>query len=495
MGCVDVRAALGTRPHVPWVVVQFAGCGEKRRRLFLENRSSVICSTPVFPWASRMDIEPTAAGIAWFCIALPLFVTVFFRFNRVWSLRNLDLALLSCVAAGVAMNRWGRHWAHEATAVALLVIASGLLLVRLLFDAFLAKRPRIESNLSPGALGFLGVCLFAVLTIAMIVVPLPESSKTTMEEGSATLKGEVVTPDESGKPNVGPATKLLGGGLSQQVAAEPEGDDAAGRIAAGILAGLGHVAVLAALFVIGLRHFQNGRIGLAMAVAYLLLPSTILDPNSVSQVLSAAWILWALALHRIPWASGVLMGLACGSLLYPAMLLPLWLVYYGRKGAWRFSMAMLGVWGGLLGGIAMLSPDALDYVRDSLQLIAEGAAAIVRGDRVVGWSITDESFRAPIIGSFAVMLIAVTVWPRVKRFEHLLAGSAAIIVSVQFWYPQKLDDYLTGFLPLVVLVAFRPRLSQPASGAPVVRRADAAHARERTQLEPALTGANGTLLR
>ena len=46
-------------------------------------------------------IDHFAAGMAWLCLSIPLTITVFFRFNRVWSLRNLDVILLLSVAAGV----------------------------------------------------------------------------------------------------------------------------------------------------------------------------------------------------------------------------------------------------------------------------------------------------------------------------------------------------------------------------------------------------------
>ncbi|MFQ5732829.1 MAG: hypothetical protein ACE5KM_12855, partial [Planctomycetaceae bacterium] len=149
----------------------------------------------------------------------------------------------------------------------------------------------------------------------------------------------------------------------------------------------------------------------------------------------------------------------------------------------------------LLGGVAILSADKIAYVRDSLRIIAGGATSIVLGELPVTWTITDEFFRAPVIGTFVVMVIALTVWPRVKRFEHLLAAAAAVIVGVQFWYPQQFSEYLTGYIPLVVLITFRPRLHQPAGTPQPGRRTDLAHGDELTQLEPALTGTGVSVLR
>ena len=429
-----------------------------------------------------MDIDVTAAGIAWFCVSIPLLLTVFFRFNRIWSLRNLDILLLLCVAIGVALNRQA-EWVNDSAVIALLVIGTSLLLVRLLCDNALEKRPRIEANLATPALGFLGVSLLVVLTVSIVFMELPAPAQTTVEEAKRTLDGQV----NDGNENARLPTSNLLGALSHQMAGA--------RIAAGILAGLGHAAVLAALMFIGFRHFQNGVTALAMGVLYLLLPSTVLDPNSVNQVLAAAWILWALALHRVPWAAGIFMGLACGSLLYPAMLLPIWFAFYGRKHSLRFAGSMLGVWAVLFGGLAVLSPAKLAFVRDSLQIIAGGATSLVLGEFPTTGSITDEYFRAPIVGSFVVMLIALTVWPREKRFEHLLAASAAVIVGTQFWYPEQFENYLSGYIPLVIVVALRPRLSRPTNGHSNGRRVDAPHREDVTQLEPVLSGTGTSLLR
>ena len=52
-----------------------------------------------------LGIDHEAAGMAWILFSIPLILTVFFRFGRVWSLRNLDLILLLCVAVGVVLVR------------------------------------------------------------------------------------------------------------------------------------------------------------------------------------------------------------------------------------------------------------------------------------------------------------------------------------------------------------------------------------------------------
>jgi hypothetical protein len=445
-------------------------------------------------------IDHVAAGMAWLCFSIPLIVTVFFRFGRVWSLRNFDLILLLGVSVGIALVRF--LGTESPTAITVLLTSTGILLARLLADSFLVKRPRLETNLNPHALAFLGLAAAAVVTFGILFVPLPQASRQTVERGQEVLKGEAPLPKKKDDllTGSGPVPAIATAGslqVSNRVAGRPQSEqDDVARVAAGILAGLGHVAVLAALIFIGIRHFHDRNLAIAMSVLYLLLPSTALDPNSVNHILSAAWILWAVALYRVPWASGIFIGLACGSLLYPALLLPVWFAFFGRAHALRFAVALLGVWAVLLGSFAFLSHDAQNYLHESLQLISKSVTVLVKGESPLTWQITGELYRAPIIVSFLVMLTVLTIWPRAKRLEHLLAASAAVIVGIQLWYPQQMGESLTGYIPLVLLIAFRPRLQQPRPFEPRTRRTDPQHTLDRLPPEPALTGAGqSTILR
>jgi len=54
----------------------------------------------------------------------------------------------------------------------------------------------------------------------------------------------------------------------------------------------------------------------------------------------------------------------------------------------------------------------------------------------------------------------ISVWPRHKTLEHLIANSAAIIIGTQFWYPQQGGVYPLWYVPLLLVVIFRPTLAQ-----------------------------------
>jgi hypothetical protein len=64
----------------------------------------------------------------------------------------------------------------------------------------------------------------------------------------------------------------------------------------------------------------------------------------------------------------------------------------------------------------------------------------------------------PVVVLFFLMLAGLTIWPRRKQLEHLTAFSAAIVVATQFWYPMQGGVYLLWYLPLLLVVVFRPRL-------------------------------------
>ena len=83
------------------------------------------------------------------------------------------------------------------------------------------------------------------------------------------------------------------------------------------------------------------------------------------------------------------------------------------------------------------------------------------------WTSEQWGYRIPVIATFFVLLAGMTFWPRRKSLEHLTAYSAAIIVATQFWYPVQGGVYLLWYLPLLLVVVFRPRLAhlQPQTAA------------------------------
>src|SRR5262249_17787527 len=95
-------------------------------------------------------------------------------------------------------------------------------------------------------------------------------------------------------------------------------------------AGACHLAVVIALICIGVGQFRGAGAGMAAATLYLLLPYIAFHIAEIPHVLPTALVLWAVALYRRPTTAGALVGLAAGSLFFPALTLPVWISFYWR---------------------------------------------------------------------------------------------------------------------------------------------------------------------
>ena len=89
----------------------------------------------------------------WLFLSLLFCVTVFFKFGRFWSVRNLDLLLAFAIAPGMLwlVGSDPQPW----VAFVWLFVGSGLWLLRCLLDLGMPRRPLLEPNLNMSGL----VCL------------------------------------------------------------------------------------------------------------------------------------------------------------------------------------------------------------------------------------------------------------------------------------------------------------------------------------------------
>ena len=389
----------------------------------------------------------------WFYLSLLLSLSVFFRFNRFWSLRNLDLALLLSASPGLLLLEVQKDEGPNPIATLgyiWLFVVSGLFLLRLLADVGLQRRPQFGQNMNAPGMAFLCVSAFLFITVQGITKRLPDSTESTVKKADALLKGSTLVPNIGEDSIAGPVPPLIAApvGLIFE------------QLAAPMLAILAHGAVIGGLWLAGRRLFGDSQLGWAMATLYLMLPCTAIHVGEFNHVLPSALLVWAVVYHQRPTIAGVLMGLACGTLFFPLFLLPLWLAFYGRKGALRFGGALGLVAIALLGSIALTSSDPHSFIRKTIGTIDYAVLAFQEGNASSGfWSENLSPYRLPIIVAYFVMLVSLTIWPRKKTLEHLLAHSAALIVGTQFWYTQQAGTYLLWYLPLLLMVVFRPRLA------------------------------------
>ena len=410
--------------------------------------------------------EPT-----WFYLSTLLILAVFFRFGRFWSLRNLDIVVLLLVTPGLLLVK---EPSFEPFGYAWLFSATGCLLVRLFCDGFFHRRPRLEQNLNTAGLTFLGVAAFAFLMTKVVTEAPPHSTVETVRRAEQILRLEDATTsqtpqdkqDANEEAQAGPAVPLLTTPVvppSKLVASNDSGvkrsDASFERIAARSVAVLAHFAVVLGLIVFGRRHLGDTETGLAMASMYLLLPGTAYDVGKVIHVLPAALIVWAVVSYRLPMVAGALMGLACGSLFFPFFLLPLWALFYRGRGAFRFVLALLIVAAILAASLVLTSANTYSFTRQIIGSVDWNALQFRGAEGQGFWTTHDENYRIPVVTGFLVMLMFLSIWPRRKNLEHLLAHSTAIVVGIQLWYPRQGGVYLLWYLPMLLMVVFRPRIA------------------------------------
>jgi hypothetical protein len=374
----------------------------------------------------------------WFYFSLLLAVALFFKFSRLLSMRNLDLASLFLPVPGLLLllesqgrNRWAYVW---------LMAASGFLLVRCLLDLALVRRPALSPNLNLGGLSWLAGAMFVSLVAVAARVPGEEPLSKHKD------------------PPVPERLQREG----EHLFGQPNADIWVART----LAVLCHLAVVTGMVFVGWRHFQNAHAGMAAATFYLLLPYTyLLLPHA--RVLPGQWyhawpmalMVWAVAAYRRPAVAGLLLGVAAGIAYFPALVLPVWLSFYWRRGAGRFVVAfVLGV--GLclawLAVAAWLRREGAGNFVAILPWVPLGAPA--EGTQGL-WTGVHWAYRAPIFVAYLALVLVTVVWPYPKNLAHVLALSAALLIGTQFWYADQGGVYVLWYLPFVLLLIFRPNLS------------------------------------
>src|SRR5271167_4949951 len=124
-------------------------------------------------------------------------VTLFFKFSRFWSMRNLDLLLLFVLAPGMMLivSNPGKHpW----SAYIWLFLGSGLWLVRCWADVGLSRRPLLEPNLNASGLLCLSLGLLGLLLAETVSLPVENGAARNPAEPSGRGDRSTAAP---GNPN------------------------------------------------------------------------------------------------------------------------------------------------------------------------------------------------------------------------------------------------------------------------------------------------------
>ncbi len=362
------------------------------------------------------------------------------------------------------VNRAGYIW---------LFSCGGLLLLRMLLDPLLVRRPLLEPNLSIGGLVFLG-CSLLTFIFADIINSQPQPGSLDGAIGAMKMVQREAAGDEARQELLyhGPGYALIHVVPSIPTFTAPnrqsgqEGLTTGARqplqleITAKILVIVSQIAMVFGLIAIGYYHFSNFRTGVGMAVIWLMMPYTIMYSGNAYHVLPAALMVWAVALYRHPWVSGIMLGLATGVAYYPLFLLPLWLSFYWETRVSRFVYGFAIAIGVCVCGLIFTSQDVWHFFTQLQAMFGFWLPRINRdllqGIWVLGW---DAWFRLPLLVAFVILSISFVFWPATKNLGTLIAYTSAIMIAVQFWHGYQGGTFVAWYLPLMLATIFRPNLS------------------------------------
>ena len=400
----------------------------------------------------------------WFYFSALLAVALFFKFSRLLSMRNLDVLTLYLFTPGLLLLAEGGT--HDFFGYLWLMIACLYFLVRCLIDLALVRRPALSSNLDLSGLAWLAGALFLSLIAVAARQPVADQKK-----------------DDSKAGPIGKSPKLVEKAI--QEIAQPDIDESRLYVwAERGMALMCHLSVVVALVLIGWRHFDELRAGMAAATFYLLLPYTfLLLPDSALGVgrWDHAWpmalMLWAVFCYRRPVLAGAFLGVATGTAFFLLVVLPAWLSFYRYRGAVRFLIsfvvsAALGL--AVLGGLLWINGELPAGLRSAWTTFDwqpwKRAAAETPGfwQDMPSASVLrmPAAYRVPVFIATMIFVIGSAFWPTPKNLAHLISLSAATLLSIQFWYADRGGVYIFWFLPLLLLLVFRPNLAATAPPVP-----------------------------
>jgi hypothetical protein len=345
-----------------------------------------------------------------------------------------------------------------------LFLVGGILLVRMLLDSLMVRRPLLEPNLSSGGLTFMGtamlVFLFANIWMSEPVqkdlyqIGEQEEDQVWWEFGHQPVSLMV-------GPGYHPLywapilptfvdTNREGLGSETEVSVERE------RMTKVIVI-LSLLAIALGIVTIGSLHFDNFWMGIGIATFFLMLPYTVQMMGRVSHVFPAALLVWALVAYRLPFFSGTLLGLATGVAFHPLFLLPLWMSFYWKRGVYRFTIGFLISIAILIFLLAYTSEDSSEFwghLRKMFGFMLPRYHGL-QGIWAAGW---EPVFRLPLIAGSVALSGALVLWAARKNLGVLLSCSCAVMLATQFWHSNGGGLVMAWYLPLALLAIFRPNL-------------------------------------
>lgn len=361
--------------------------------------------------------------------------------------------------ASVWYQKFGYIW---------LFSVGGILLIRMLLDPTLVRRPMLAPNLTIGGLVFLACSLMTFLFANIVTNGVSDEEIEGARSAVKMLQREAAEDEETNQlKKHGPGFPLFhllpviptfeNGDQLLQTDAELPQHIRRYQIASQSLAILGQSALVLGLVLIGFLHFSNFKVGIGMATIYLMLPYTSQYTGDVMHILPAALLVWAVVSFRRPVWAGVCIGLASGVAYYPIFLLPLWISFYWDRGVKRFVLGVLCSLAFCVMGLALTSVD-FGHFMDQLTAMFGFWLPLMDGLEGIwglGWN---RWYRLPILVAFIALCVSFVFWPLRKDLGMLFAYTGAIMVAVQFWHGFGGGLYMAWYLPMFLMVMFRPMM-------------------------------------
>ncbi len=417
---------------------------------------------------------------SWAYLSSFLMLALFFKFSRLWSVRNLDLLLLISLAPGLLLVHFSRvdpsamsdPAGIEHLGFLWLFGSCALLLTRLLMDSAMVRRPLLEPNLNAAGLLFLSSALMFFL-MANVVTGEPTEAGMRPARPANELREETTEGSEASTfatdgpgywlvyllPRISTQTVLEAGSDEPVDAGATGADDQRRRIrevTSRVVTILSHTMIVLGVIAIGHYHFHNVIAGVAAATMYLMLPYTALWTGDPTHALPSALLVAAVLLYRRPVLAGMMIGLASGTSYYPVFLLPLWCSYYWDRGVKRFATGVLIMLGVLVVSMAVTGT-TWEVVQQRFQAMF-GLHVPKFADMEGVWSRWSPYYRYPILAAFVVLALSFVFWPVKKNLATLISCTAAVMVAAQFWHAHSGGLYVAWYLPLLLLTIYRPNL-------------------------------------
>jgi len=411
----------------------------------------------------RFLYEYELNATTWIYISSLMTIAIYFRFSRLWSVRNLDLLVLIAIAPGILLISLGGDLVLSG--YVWLFSISGFLMLRMLIDSLMVRRPLLEPNLSVGGMTFMIVSLLIFLMTNVLDRTPSEMDLEGPRWAHRLLQREEAPPGENYLGRHGPGYPLLHLlatlpnhwllDLGEPLP-EAERDEMTLVATARTMAILSHLAVVVGVVLIGYLHFGSLRTGIATASLYLLLPYTAIMVSRVDHVLPAAILVWAVAAYRRPLVAGLLIGLASGVVYCSLFLLPLWAAFYWRRGRVRFLVGAIGMATLLVATLALTASSLETFLAQVRQMA--GFPVLEEDAPNSFWYYHIAVYRIPVMVAFVSLSLGLALWPPQKNLGTLISCTAAVMIAAQFWVVPEGGLFIAWYLPLLLLTVFRPNL-------------------------------------